>query len=263
MSRQWQIKLSLFLKCSTFAHSWPAMFKWLAKETQTYLSRARDPGNLGASSSLLFKFASQQDLSQWNVFSDKEHGGKSEAELHLADDEPDTACFSGRIDSQLAEASDPNARILKRSGFAGMNSEEREYLDIDTYDHLVFRVKGDGRKYIASLRTDNWIIGGRSHDVWQAFLFARKGGWQEVNIPLDRFLLTWRGKLVDSEQQLNPQRIVSIGIALAGGDSMRDQGPFKLGLDSITAVRLESGLVENAREDIAGAYEYMRTHVPK
>ncbi len=35
----------------------------------------------------------------------------------------DTACFSGRIDSQLAEASDPNARILKRSGFAGMNSE--------------------------------------------------------------------------------------------------------------------------------------------
>lgn len=44
---------------------------------------------------------------------------------------------------------------------------------------------------------------------------------------------------------------------------MRDQGPFKLGLDSITAVRLESGLVENAREDIAGAYEYMRTHVPK
>lgn len=39
MSRQWQIKLSLFLKCSTFAHSWPAMFKWLAKETQTYLSR--------------------------------------------------------------------------------------------------------------------------------------------------------------------------------------------------------------------------------
>ena len=79
----------------------------------------------------------------------------------------------------------------------------------------------------------------------------------------DRFLLTWRGKLVDSEQQLNPQRIVSIGIALAGGDSMRDQGPFKLGLDSITAVRLESGLVENAREDIAGAYEYMRTHVPK
>ena len=35
----------------------------------------------------------------------------------------DTACFSGRIDSQLAEASDPSVRALKRSGFAGMNSE--------------------------------------------------------------------------------------------------------------------------------------------
>lgn len=51
--------------------------------------------------------------------------------------------------------------------------ETGEQLDIDEYDHLVFRVHGDGRKYIANLRTENWLVGGRSHDVWQAFLFAR------------------------------------------------------------------------------------------
>lgn len=51
--------------------------------------------------------------------------------------------------------------------------ETGEQLDIDEYDHMVFRVHGDGRKYIANLRTENWLVGGRSHDVWQAFLFAR------------------------------------------------------------------------------------------
>lgn len=34
-----------------------------------------------------------------------------------------------------------------------------------------------------------------SHDVWQAFLFARKGEWEEVEVPLSRFLLTWKGKV--------------------------------------------------------------------
>ena len=51
--------------------------------------------------------------------------------------------------------------------------ETEGQLDIDEYDHVVFRVHGDGRKYIANLRTENWLVGGRSHDVWQAFLFAR------------------------------------------------------------------------------------------
>ena len=53
--------------------------------------------------------------------------------------------------------------------------ETGQQLDIDDYDHVVFRVQGDGRKYIANLRTENWLVGGPSHDVWQAFLFARYG----------------------------------------------------------------------------------------
>ena len=72
---------------------------------QTLSVAARDPGNLGASSSLLFKFASQEDLSQWNVFSDKQHGGKSEAELRLADDEPVSClCCTQGTTAMLAKA---------------------------------------------------------------------------------------------------------------------------------------------------------------
>ena len=47
------------------------------------------------------------------------------------------------------------------------------YLDMEGADCLSFRLKGDGRKYMASVRVDNWIVGETSHDVWQAFLFAR------------------------------------------------------------------------------------------
>ena len=50
---------------------------------------------------------------------------------------------------------------------------EGEYIDLSDYDTISYRVFGDGRKYIANFRTENWIVGTRNHDVWQAFLFAR------------------------------------------------------------------------------------------
>lgn len=51
---------------------------------------------------------------------------------------------------------------------------EGRYMDTENYDALAFRIRGDGRKYIANLRTANWIVGeDKSHDVWQAFLLAR------------------------------------------------------------------------------------------
>ena len=114
--------------------------------------------------------------------------------------------FRGTISSQV---DDPGSR-LQRSGFCGMNTDVRNLrcslqaqrhgnlcrlwgswvlmyamcllwlaqvaegvLDLDDYDTLAFRVRGDGRKYIASLRTENWMVDAKSQDVWQAFLFAR------------------------------------------------------------------------------------------
>ena len=50
---------------------------------------------------------------------------------------------------------------------------EGDYIDLSEHQMVSFRVFGDGRKYIANFRTENWIVGSRNHDVWQAFLFAR------------------------------------------------------------------------------------------
>ena len=63
--------------------------------------------------------------------------------------------------------------------------------------------------------------------------------WSDVDIPLSRFLLTWKGRLVESKMELNPQRIISLGVSLAGGDKLQPQGDFRLGMHSISAKRLE------------------------
>lgn len=62
-----------------------------------------------------------------------------------------------------------------------------------------------------------------------------KGEWSEVEIPLSRFLLTWKGKVVEEVVELNAKRITSVGISLAGGDQLQPHGSYQLGLDWIAA----------------------------
>jgi len=63
--------------------------------------------------------------------------------------------------------------------------------------------------------------------------------WTDVDIPLDRFLLTWKGRLVERRMELHPERIISLGVSLAGGEQLQQEGDFRLGLHSITAKRDE------------------------
>ena len=137
--------------------------------------------------------------------------------------------------------------------------------------------------------------------MWQAFLFApdaRKGaearrraggssgsggsgsggdesrtdnGWTTAELPLSRFLLTHRGRLVEARVSMNAAWVVSLGLAPAplppspstgdgnvetggdggeGGEEAPAEGAFCLGLDSITAVSTSRGLLtrEEAEE---------------
>lgn len=216
------------------------MFKQLAQATRQYIQRVKNPNP--PAKKLLFAFNTDQDLAVWNVFTDQQYGGQSEASLTASQTSPGTACFSGRYSTEIK---DPSASRMKRSGFVGINSiETGQGLDIDEYDHLVFRVKGDGRKYIANMRTENWLVGGPSHDVWQAFLFAREGQWQDVAIPLHHFLLTWKGQLVEQKTEINAKRVISVGISLAGGEALQLQGTFSLGLEWVRAERRIHGFRE-------------------
>eukprot|EP00887_Chlorella_sp_A99_P007396 scaffold2.g7396.t1 len=209
---------------------------------------------------ILFRFATAEELARWEPYSDSEMGGLSTAALQLSEECPGTAEFSGRFSTALGEGVAPR---LKRSGFAGFSLRPSgDAIDIEDFDSLVgglmlnvdgvvvmlkvFRVRSDGRKYIASVRCENWLVDDRSHDVWQAFLFARKGEWEEVEVPLSRFMLTWKGRVVEEVVELNPKRITAIGISLAGGQGLQEEGEYRLGVDWIAALN-HNGLQQEER----------------
>ena len=172
------------------------------------------------------------------------------------------AVAAGPAEPSTSSPQPPPPPITRRGGFAGISAVEvTGYLDLSPYDTLALRVRGDGRPYIASLRTENWLVGGRSHDVWQAFLFAPgNGAWSTVRLPLDRFLLTHRGRLVEARVEMNAARVISFGLGLAnaaasgnGGDGGVQAGvqtssspippaPFRLGLDWVRAESTRRGV---------------------
>lgn len=47
----------------------------------------------------------------------------------------------------------------------------------------------------------------RADHIFAASHPARPGEWSNVEVPLDRFLLTWRGKLVETRMEMNPRRV--------------------------------------------------------
>lgn len=209
----------------------------LVRSAQEYVRRVQNP--YPPAEKALYSFASREDLKRWKLYSDATLGGGTFGALEPSDEPTDkgTACFKGTLSSAVT---DPSSR-LRRSGFCGINLEVAgQPLSLEDYDTVIYRVRGDGRRYIASLRTENWIVDDKSQDVWQAFIFARKGEWTEVEIPLKRFLQTWKGRLVDNDQELDARCVTNLGISIAAADAATDDGPFQLDLDWIRARRLHA-----------------------
>uniref|UniRef100_A0A7S0PNA8 NADH:ubiquinone oxidoreductase intermediate-associated protein 30 domain-containing protein n=1 Tax=Micromonas pusilla TaxID=38833 RepID=A0A7S0PNA8_MICPS len=138
-------------------------------------------------------------------------------------------------------------KSLKRSGFAGCSTKDLpagEFIDLDAFTALRYRVRSDGRKYVASIRTDNWVTGGKE-DLWQCFLFAPRDTWADVVLPIGRFLKTWRGGVLEHEYEMSKSKVVGLGLAVAGG-GVEPPGPFRIELASVQGLRLDREELELA-----------------
>ena len=91
-------------------------------------------------------------------------------------------------------------------------------------DTVVLRVRGDGRTYNFNVYTQR-NMGGYSYR--QSFATVN-GKWVDVELPVDKFVATWRGRSFRNEA-LNPSAIAGLGILL--GD--KKPGGFKLEVESI------------------------------
>ncbi|KAH9713822.1 CIA30 domain-containing protein [Citrus sinensis] len=143
----------------------------------------------------IFNFNSKEELKKWHLYSDSEYGGLSSASLEITESGNGmNGIFSGNLSLDLSEGSKWN---ISRSGFCGMRSKKFDgFIDLDSYDTIAMKLKGDGRCYIST-------------------------------IPLARYLPTWRGNVIDAEMEMNPSRVVgmSLSVNAEGGVPGAKSGP--------------------------------------
>ncbi|OMO70567.1 hypothetical protein CCACVL1_18806 [Corchorus capsularis] len=192
----------------------------------------------------IFNFNSKEELKKWHLYSDSEYGGLSTASLEIKDDgNKSSGVFSGNLSLDVSE--DTKWKI-SRSGFCGMRSKKFDgFIDLDAYDTVALRLKGDGRCYISTIYTENWVNspGQLEDNSWQSFVFVPKDNWYIVKIPLAHYLPTWRGNVIDANLEMNPSRILGMSLSVNAGGGVpgakTGPGDFRVEIDWIKALRTE------------------------
>jgi uncharacterized surface protein with fasciclin (FAS1) repeats len=174
-------------------------------------------------SKTLMDFGDTSVARQWSSVNDGVMGGISEGSFRITDDE--TLAFSG------------NLSLENNGGFASIRTRPAD-LDLDGYDTIALRVKGDGRSYYLNLRTSSRRAAGSYRTPVQ----TQKDRWQKVRVPLQRFEYTAYGRRVTAKP-LRAKDIQSVGFTL----SDKKAGPFRLEVSSIRAEKA------TARDEATGA----------
>ncbi|GAV61410.1 CIA30 domain-containing protein [Cephalotus follicularis] len=193
---------------------------------------------------IVFNFTSTEKLKEWHLYSDSEYGGLSSASLEIADTGNGlSGIFSGNLCLDVTEGSKWN---ITRGGFCGMRSKKFDgFIDLDAYDTVALKLRGDGRCYLSSIYTENLINspGQEEDNSWQAFVLVPKEDWYILKIPLAQYLPTWRGNIIDAKLEMNPSRILgmSLSVNAEGGVPGAKTGPgdFRMEIDWIKALRMQ------------------------
>ena len=96
--------------------------------------------------------------------------------------------------------------------------------DLSNVTGVRIQVRGDGREYKFRIRQDTGFDG----VSWSAD-FESSAEWRQIDIPLDRFMPVFRGRLVPQAGPVIPSEIKQIGFLLAD----KTAGRFELEIRSI------------------------------
>jgi hypothetical protein len=175
--------------------------------------------SLDAAERVLFQFDRPEDSRPWRTVNDGVMGGLSDGRISFNTN--GRMRFFGTLS------------LANNGGFASTRASGQD-LGLAQGEVVVLRVRGDGREYNFNLYAQR-NLGGYSYR--QSFR-TKAGEWTEVQLPVDKFVATWRGRVFPNER-LDPARVAGIGFQL--GD--KRAGPFQLEIDWIK--------VRNAQEDVA------------
>ena len=166
-----------------------------------------------AADKILFDFQTATNTAAWQVVNDDVMGGVSTSSIRLTNG---AAVFQGEVSLET------------NGGFASVRSLPARY-DLAGCDTFVIRVRGDGRRYKFTARTD------RSFDsaIYQTVFTTKKGEWAEHRLPLKQFVPTFRGRVLAGSPPLNLAQVTSVGFLI----SDKQAGPFRLEIVWIKATK--------------------------
>jgi len=148
---------------------------------------------------------SVQSNVRWQVVNDTVMGGRSDSRFML---ENGQLQFVGRLNTN-------------GGGFASLRSNRQNW-DLSEFSVVRLKVRGDGRHYRFRLYVDN------DRASYQSDFATVAGEWQVVELPIDEFQASWRGRRL-SRAPLAASKIAGMGLILADGID----GTFELTLDWI------------------------------
>ena len=166
-----------------------------------------------ASEKLLFDFQATTNSPTWQVVNDDVMGGVSTSQFQRLTN--GGAVFSGVVS------------LENNGGFASVRSSPvRE--NLNGTDALVLRVRGDGRRYKFTVRTE----AGFNAPNYQAEFTTKRGEWEEHRLAFKDFIPTLRGRVLTDLPPLIPSKITSVGLII----SDKQAGPFRLEMSWIKGV---------------------------
>ena len=166
-----------------------------------------------ASEKMIFDFQAATNSTKWQVVNDDVMGGVSTSQFQLLTN--GGAIFSGVVS------------LENNGGFASVRSTPvRE--NLNGTDAFVLRVRGDGRRYKFTVRTE----AGFNALNYQAEFTTKRGEWEEHRLTFKDFMPTFRGRVLTDVPPLIPSKITSVGLLI----SDKKAGPFRLEMSWIRGV---------------------------
>ena len=158
-----------------------------------------------SSGHMLLDFSDAQTAGNWEAVDDRIMGGCSQSQPLYIDGVG--LRFTGTVS------------LKNNGGFASIRSNPGKF-DLGRYSGLTLRLRGDGRSYKLSLRTDLYFDG----ISYQTSFKTLKDTWQEISLPFSAFIPTHHGIRLSTVAPLNTTSIKSFGLFIAD----RQEGSFQL-----------------------------------
>ena len=154
---------------------------------------------------MILDFSEAQTVGSWQAVDDRIMGGCSQSQAIYIDNIG--LRFTGTVS------------LKNNGGFASTRSRSDNF-NLGQYSGLALRLRGDGKTYKLSLRTDLYFDG----VSYQTTFNTRKDTWQEIFLPFEAFTPTHHGIKLSTVAPLDTTSIKSFGLFIAD----RQESPFQL-----------------------------------